>query len=64
MKTLLPTKISTRINKVVKKSELQLRPEVWEDIQRESREFREGKRYSPEFTNVEDAIFWLHRKEK
>ncbi len=44
--------------------EPQLKESVWKEILKASKDAKEGKNISPEFTNVEDAKRWLNSKDK
>jgi addiction module RelB/DinJ family antitoxin len=44
--------------------EPQLKESVWKEILKASKDAKEGKNISPEFTNVEDAKNWLNSKNK
>ena len=48
-----------RSGKVTFSREPELKPEVWKQIQKASKDAREGKNISPVFTNAKDAIRWL-----
>lgn len=44
--------------------EPQLKESVWKEIIKASKDAKQGKNLSPEFTNVEDAKRWLNSKDK
>ncbi len=44
--------------------EPQLKESVWKEILKASKDAKDGKNISPEFTNVEDAMKWLNSKDK
>ena len=44
--------------------EPQLKESVWKEIIKASKDAKQGKNISPEFTNVEDAKRWLNSKDK
>lgn len=48
-----------RTGKVVFSLEPEFKSRVWTQIQRSSKEAREGKNTSPAFTSAEEAIRWL-----